>query len=321
MSQTAVVIPTYRSGEAVALVVNELRAQGFEHIIAVDDCCPDDSTRILINIDVKVVKTPENLGVGGAFLYGVEQVSSLFNEKNIKYIAKIDSDGQHNPEELKNMCLFMSHDSCDMLKGNRYLLGRLPKGQPFIRKFGNAGLSFLNKLSTGFWHIDDPVNGMLLLNRKLFDFVSKSDIHNRYLFESSLLSSISRIDGVVHDFPTTVIYGDEVSSLSVKKEFFRFLKFHIVETSSRLVRQYFYPKFDPAAIGIIGSIFFPIGVIEAFRLWVVGILTNTQTEPGEIGLILILILIGFISLVFFLQRDQSKVLIQKPVSRYFSNND
>jgi dolichol-phosphate mannosyltransferase len=321
MSQTLVIIPTYQSGNAIASVVADLFLNGFEHIIVVDDCCPENSTKFLTNTIAKVVRTPKNLGVGGAFLYGVEQVQSLFDNKKIEYIAKIDADGQHNPKELKDMCSFMSRDSCDMLKGNRYLLGRLPERQPFLRKLGNVGLSFLNKLSTGFWHVDDPVNGMLLLRRKLFDFITKSKIHNRYLFECSLLANISVIDGVVHDFPTTVVYGDEVSNLSVKKEFYRFAKFHISATTSRLIRQYFFPKFDPASIGIIGSAFFPIGIIEAFRLWFLGFMTNVPSEPGEIGLTLLLIIMGFVSLVFFFQRDQSKLLDQKPVCQYFSSYD
>ena len=321
MSKTVVIIPTYQSGDAIASVTADLLMHGFEHIIVVDDCCPDDSTKFLKNINVKVVRTPKNLGVGGAFIYGAEQIPALFNAKNIKYIAKIDSDGQHNPEELKDMCLFMSRDSCDMLKGNRYLLGRLPKGQPFLRKAGNSGLSFFNKLSTGFWHLDDPVNGMLLLNRRLFDLIPTLETHNRYLFESSLLTNISRIDGVVHDFPTTVVYGDEVSNLSVKKELFRFSKFHLSATTSRLIREYFYPKFDPASIGIIGSVLFPIGIIEAFRLWLLGIITNTPSEPGEIALTLLFIIMGFVSLVFFFQRDQYKSLDQKPISNYFPDYD
>ena len=321
MCQTVVIIPTYQSGDAIASVVADLLVHGFEHIIVVDDCCPDDSTKFLTNGNAKVVRTPKNLGVGGAFLYGVEQVQTLFDDKKIEYIAKIDADCQHNPKELKDMCSFMSRDSCDMLKGNRYLLGRLPKGQPFLRKLGNAGLSFLNKLSTGFWHVDDPVNGMLLLRRRLFDFIPKSKIHNRYLFESSLLVNISLIDGVVHDFPTTVVYGDEVSNLSVKKELYSFAKFHISATTYRLIRQYFFPKFDPASIGIIGSVLFPIGIMEAFRLWLLGLVRNVPSEPGEIGLTLLLIIMGFVSLVFFFQRDQSKVLDQKPVSHYFSSYD
>ncbi len=58
MSKTVVIIPTYQSGDAIASVTADLLMHGFEHIIVVDDCCPDDSTKFLKNINVLVCTVP-----------------------------------------------------------------------------------------------------------------------------------------------------------------------------------------------------------------------------------------------------------------------
>ena len=76
----------------------------------------------------------------------------------------------------------------DFVKGNRYLLARKPLGQSFIRKFGNFGLSFLSKLSSGYWDIGDPVNGLFVIRSNVIKLIINMDLlQDRFLFESSLI--------------------------------------------------------------------------------------------------------------------------------------
>ena len=43
---------------------------------------------------------------------------------------------------------------------------------PKVRLLGNIGLSFLTKLSTGYWELFDPTNGFLAIHQDVFNKIS-----------------------------------------------------------------------------------------------------------------------------------------------------
>ncbi len=65
---------------------------------------------------------------------------------------------------------------------------------PFIRRLGNFGLSFLTKLATGYWHLFDPTNGFIAINRSALELVDLSRLDNRFFFETSLLAELYLIN-------------------------------------------------------------------------------------------------------------------------------
>ena len=52
----------------------------------------------------------------------------------------------------------------DYCKGNRFLKMLEIENYPSIRFYGNIFLSFMSKLSSGYWDIYDPVNGFTAIN-------------------------------------------------------------------------------------------------------------------------------------------------------------
>lgn len=301
-----IVIPCFKAKGKITAVIDKLTLEGFDQIIVVNDCCPNNSTYEIESKNVKIINTPVNYGVGGAFLHGVEYALSLPQYKEIKYISKMDADGQHNPKDLKNMLKFIGEIDCDIVKGNRYMLGRQPKGQPLIRKVGNVGLTFLSKLSTGYWDIGDPINGLIIFDKKFLNLLKNFKIEKRYLFESSVLYFSSFLNARVLDYPCEIIYADEESSLSIKSEFPRFLNFHIIGFYKRIIHDYLYPNFDLSFFGVIGALALPTGLILSVWHWLSGEISNIPTAPGILVMDMLLILLGYMSLIFFLQRDQGR---------------
>lgn len=318
LNDVLIIVPTFRAGNLVAGVVAELYEQGFNKILVVDDCCPDDSTSNIFAGHANVIRTPENLGVGGAFLFGFEKSKELYSGR-INYIAKCDSDGQHSARDLVAMCVYIKSKDIDYLKGNRYLLGKIPANQPFIRKIGNIGLSFLNKLSTGYWSINDPVNGLFCFDYNFFNYLPKEEIKKRFLFESSLLNVSSKIGGLVRDFPVSITYGYENSSLSIKSELCRFAVYYTRNIIHRIVRDYFYPNFDIVSFGILGTFFLPLGIFYGTLTWIYDFLYDLPSDPGEVGISLLLILFGYVSLLSFIQRDQAKDNARLPIKDFIRN--
>ena len=81
------------------------------------------SLYIILYKNKKIIKIYHriNKGVGGAFISGVKFLNKK-NYKKMKYIAKIDSDDQHDPTDLLNMNYCIVKYDADFIKGNRFLL-------------------------------------------------------------------------------------------------------------------------------------------------------------------------------------------------------
>lgn len=306
ISNTIIIIPTYKATSKIEVVLERLSTLGFRNILVVNDCCPENCTSD-VSKHYNVISTPVNRGVGGAFMYGVENCLKYFDVNSESMIFKIDADNQHDPSDIFNFFDFLSINDADFLKGNRYLLNRLPVNQSFIRKIGNVGLSFLNKFSTGYWHVSDPVNGLFMIKYSLISsFISDNLVESRYLFESSLLYACSRYNATVYDVPNRVIYDGEVSSLNIKSELFNFGSYYFKNICKRLSFEYFYPNFNINSINLLLCLLLPYTLFYAMYLYAKSHFSNIQTETGTLILLLMLFLIGILSFFNFINYDYSK---------------
>ena len=80
---------------------------------------------------------------------------------------------------------------------------------PGVRLFGNAVLSLLAKLSTGYWHVFDPTNGYTAIHARVAQRLPFGKINRRYFFETDILFRLNTIRAVVVDIPMDALYGDE----------------------------------------------------------------------------------------------------------------
>jgi hypothetical protein len=79
---------------------------------------------------------------------------------------------------------------------------------PFFRLVGNAALSLLSKLSSGYWGMMDPTNGYTAINSRIAAVLLQQDIAHRYFFESDVLCHLGMLQAVVRDVPMDSRYGD-----------------------------------------------------------------------------------------------------------------
>ena len=71
----------------------------------------------------------------------------------IDIIVKIDSDGQMDPALIIDFVGPIVDGEADYTKGNRFFELEKVKSMPRIRLIGNAILSFMCKLSSGYWNL------------------------------------------------------------------------------------------------------------------------------------------------------------------------
>ena len=111
---------------------------------------------------------------------------------------------------------------------------------PPVRRFGNLVLSFLAKLSSGYWTIMDPTNGFFAIHARVAELLDDERIAKRFFFETDLLFHLGLIRAKVVEFPMLASYGSEVSNLRVSHQLRPFLAGHVRNASRRILYRYFF---------------------------------------------------------------------------------
>jgi glycosyltransferase involved in cell wall biosynthesis len=302
--RVAVVIPSYRVSKQITQVIETL-PEDIDDIIVIDDACPENSGDIaqrLRNDKVKVFWHTENRGVGGAMKTGY--VAALKNGANV--VVKLDGDGQMDPNQIHSLLIPLLTRKADYSKGNRFYSLRTVKSMPRVRLFGNVVLSFLSKISTGFYQIFDPNNGFTAISAGALNLIEFSEIDERYFFESDMLYQINSVGLQAVDVPMTAIYGEEVSNLRVGHSIFYFLVRHTKNAFKRIILTYFVRDFSVATLQLaLGLAIGTWGTILGFTSWLHSMNSGTPSQPGTIVLVAILCITGLQLLLSFINYDIS----------------
>lgn len=303
----AVVIPSYKVTRHVLGVVAGLGPE-VTRIYVVDDCCPAGSGRLVEaecrDARVDVLFNRDNLGVGGAVMAGYRRAIS----DGADIIVKIDGDGQMDPTLIPRLVAPIAKGQADYTKGNRfYDLSRIGQMPP-LRLFGNAVLSFMAKLSTGYWGMFDPTNGFTAISARAAAHLPMDKISKRYFFETDLLFRLNTLRAVVVDMPMHACYGDEESNLKISKIFFEFLGKHTWNLSKRIFYNYVLRDMSVASVELAaGACLFIFGSLFGLYHWLVSMAAGTTTPLGTIMFSALPILVGLQLLLAFLAYDIANV--------------
>lgn len=278
----AVVIPCYRVIAHIAGVVSRIGPEVWR-IYCVDDKCPDGSgTHIEQAIGdprVRVLRNPVNLGVGGAVITGYQQAI----DDGADIIVKIDGDGQMDPALLGRFVKPIEDGLADYTKGNRFFRLEGLKGMPRMRLFGNAGLSFLTKASSGYWTLFDPTNGYTAIHAAVARELPMDKLEKRYFFESDLLFRLNTLGTVVMDIPMDAVYGDEVSNLDIRRVFLPFLAGNIRNFGKRFFYNYVLRDFNAATVQtLLGVLLLFGGSLYGGMHWIQSMVHGVATPAGTV---------------------------------------
>jgi dolichol-phosphate mannosyltransferase len=304
----AVVIPAYRAADTISSVVGRLKAQ-VDAIIVVDDACPCGTAAALqvthgSDNSVTLLKLPENRGVGGAFLAGMDEALRL----GADIIVKVDADGQMDTSLIPHLIKPILAGRADFVKGNRFYFPSSSRSMPIARRVGNLCLSFLTKASSGYWNIMDPTNGFFAIEARIARLLNPKGISQRFFFESDLLFHLGLNRAKVADYPIQAVYGDETSNLKITRVFFPFLRGHAHNILRRVFYNYFFRDFSVASLELVfGILLFIAGAIYGAVAWIHAYEADTLAPTGSIVLSAIMLLAGFQLLLAFINYDVNMV--------------
>ena len=104
---------------------------------------------------VEVSGHDRNRGVGAAILTGYRRAL----EERIDVTCVMAADNQMDPADLQAIAEPVARGDVDYAKANRLFTGQAWQLIPKHRYLGNAVLSLLTKIASGYWHVADSQSG------------------------------------------------------------------------------------------------------------------------------------------------------------------
>ncbi len=303
----AVVIPCFQVKKHILNVIGAIGPE-VTKIYVIDDKCPEESGKFVVDNcqdpRVTVSFNAVNLGVGGAVMAGYQ--AALKDDMHI--VIKIDGDEQMDPALIPRFVQPIKDGRADYTKGNRFFNLDNVRSMPALRLFGNAVLSFLNKLSSGYWDIFDPTNGYTAIHTEVLRELPFDKVSQRYFFESDMLFRLNLLKAVVVDVPMDAKYGDEVSNLKVSKIVTEFLGKHARNFYKRIFYNYYLRDLSLASIELpLGLLLFIFGTSFGLLQWWHAAANELATPAGTVMLSALPTLMGLQLILAFLAYDIGSV--------------
>jgi glycosyltransferase involved in cell wall biosynthesis len=198
INNTYIVLPAYNEGKVIKEVITDIQKEGYKNIIVIDDGSLDDTYSRAKSTGVIVLKHPINRGKGAATQTGIDTAKLL----NADIIVTMDSDGQHNPKDIKKLIQPILDGKADVVIGSRMLN---TKGMPKSRIVMNKIANIVTYIFFGIL-VSDSQSGFRAYNRKAYTNVYT--YMDRYEFESEMLGQIKNAKLRIKEVPIKVIYTD-----------------------------------------------------------------------------------------------------------------
>jgi glycosyltransferase involved in cell wall biosynthesis len=250
--RVAVVVPAHNEE---ALLPKTLAGipEFVDRIYVVDDASRDatsERARAAAAADprIEVVVHERNRGVGAAIVSGYERAIA----ERVDVTAVMAADNQMDPADLEALVRPVARGEVDYAKANRLITGQAWELIPKHRYLGNAVLSLLTKIASGYWHVADSQSGYTAVNLDTLERLDLDRIYSRYGFPNDMLVHLNIVSARVRDFPSRPIYGvgersgiklrkvvPRISWLLVKGFFWRLREKYVIRDFHPLVFFYF----------------------------------------------------------------------------------
>jgi glycosyltransferase involved in cell wall biosynthesis len=202
--RVAVVVPAY---DEERLVTETLRGipDLVDRIYVVDDASGDGTAEQALALGdprVEVLRHAQNRGVGAAIVTGYQRAL----EEQIDVTCVMAADNQMDPSELRGLVEPVARGEVDYAKANRLFSGEAWTIIPHTRFLGNAVLSLLTKVASGYWHIADSQAGYTAISLDALRRLALDRIYPRYGFPNDLLVHLNVQNARVRDVPSRPVY-------------------------------------------------------------------------------------------------------------------
>lgn len=216
-----VVVPAYNEEKLIERVLEGMPVL-VDRMIVVDDASKDRTAEILAAVEgrygdrLRVIRHRQNAGVGAAIVTGYK--AAIEEARGNDLVAVMAGDAQMDPADLPKLLSPLVRDQADYTKGNRLFTGEAWNIIPRYRYLGNAVLSLLTKIASGYWHVADSQSGYTAITIEALSVLHLDRLYPRYGFPNHLLVELNNYDFRVKDVHIRPVYDvGEVSGIRLHK--------------------------------------------------------------------------------------------------------
>jgi glycosyltransferase involved in cell wall biosynthesis len=289
--RVAVVVPAHDEQELIGTTLAGIPAF-VDRIYVVDDGSRDataERARASGDQRVEVIPHDRNRGVGAAIVTGYRRA----RQDGIDATCVMAADNQMDPADLELLALPVVRGELDYAKANRLVTGEAWNLIPRTRYLGNAVLSMLTKIASGYWHVADSQSGYTAISKHMLEVVDLDRVYTGYGFPNDFLVHLNVSNARVRDFPSRPIYGiGERSGIRYRKVVPRISWLLVRAFFWRLREKYVIRDFHPLvffyAFGFLSTLAgLVLGIVEiAYRI------AGYQVSVGTVVLIALLLISG-----------------------------
>jgi len=226
----AVVVPAYNEERLIGETLDGI-PDYVARIYVVNDASTDRTQAIIDEYarhDPRIVPIhhDRNGGVGAAIVSGYRR--SL--DDGFDIAAVMAGDNQMDPAFLPDLLDPIVDGHADYTMGNRLISPEYRRGMSKWRFFGNAMLTLLTKIASGYWQMMDPQNGYTAISKRALKTIPLGGIYPGYGYCNDLLVRLNVYGFRVRNIPHPARYGRETSGIRYRT--------YIVRVSNLLFRDF-----------------------------------------------------------------------------------
>jgi glycosyltransferase involved in cell wall biosynthesis len=300
--RVAVVVPAY---DEERLVADTLRGipEFVDRVFVVDDASRDGTVAAAEGVAderVLVVRHERNAGVGAAIATGYKHAL----EEEVDVTCVMAADNQMDPSELRELVEPVARGEVEYAKANRLVSGEAWGVIPRTRYLGNAVLSLLTKIASGYWHVADSQAGYTALSLTALRRLDLDALYPRYGFPNDVLVHLNVQNARVRDVPSRPIYGvGEQSGIKLRSVVPRISWLIFKGFWWRMGQKYVIRDFHPLvffyAFGVLMlTVGFVLGLVELVLRF-----AGNAITPATIVLVAVLLIAGLQMTLFAMWFD------------------
>jgi dolichol-phosphate mannosyltransferase len=206
VTETLVIVPSYNEIESLAALVGRVRQSvPLADVLIVDDDSPDGTGALadaLAAADpaIAVLHRPDKQGLGRAYLAAFDWAI----ERGYEYVAEIDADGSHDPEDLPRM-LELASQGADLVIGSRWARGgAVLNWHPLRKAISRAGNGYARAMLRS--RIRDLTAGFRVFRVNALRDLDLSRVSSQgYCFQVELAWRLENSGHTVAEHPITFV--------------------------------------------------------------------------------------------------------------------
>ena len=274
--RVSLVIPAHNEERLIGATLDGVPPL-IDRVFVVDDGSADQTAEVVRqraehDSRIELLQHQGNQGVGQAIITGYWRSSA----EGCDLCVVVGGDNQMPLDQVEDLLDPLLDAEVDYTKGNRFLMPEVGlEDMPLSRFVGNALISIMTKVASGYYKLFDVVDGYTAITKRAIDLVDWAQAWKGYGYPMDFLVRLNAYGLKARDVPRRAIYlaGERQSQIKGFRYAMRVAPMLVRGFFWRLFTRYLVRDFHPLFFFyLFGLILFPLGVVYgvflSYQQWI-----------------------------------------------------